>query len=534
MPLTIRERGQKVADWLKTNGHQSIEAIATAIDLSKSSVHRHQQALTRRHQYPESSFWETTVGAAWLCRLVVAVVYHFGIKQGVGAESLSAFFQAVHLETHVGSSASALRQFKHRIEAHIVAYEEAQAELCQPVGQPGICLGADETFFEGPILVLVELASGFIFTEVAGANRRYDTWRAEVGRWWHPSHWQCHFLVSDQAQALVKLAVTGLVTAHVSDLFHAMRALSRPIGSTLSRQLNRLKQQGDALAQRLSQDMDAAKQQALRSQLETCRAQQQQLEADQQRYHDALANISQTVHPFAIETSQWQFLEALTTQLSVPLATLSNLATTYGSNQAQSAIETFRAQIPSFATGIHAWWQWVIQDLATQTPDVDIQNWVLMALLPWVYWSQQAAKTRTPQLKARYQQAASDAFDTLMAEAMTLQLKDTELQQWVQWCQWMAAKYQRTSSAVEGRNGYLSQRHHASRGFSPQSLKVLTIIHNFDLKRADGTTAAQRLFGQSFPDLFEWVLSNIDEVPMPRMSPKARQAKPLHGELFPA
>ncbi|WP_366933300.1 DUF6399 domain-containing protein [Nostoc sp. NMS7] len=28
------------------------------------------------------------------------------------------------------------------------------------------------------------------------------------------------------------------------------------------------------------------------------------------------------------------------------------------------------------------------------------------------------------------------------------------------------------------------------------------MIHNFDLKRDDGTTAAQRLFGKSFPDKF--------------------------------
>jgi hypothetical protein len=37
-------------------------------------------------------------------------------------------------------------------------------------------------------------------------------------------------------------------------------------------------------------------------------------------------------------------------------------------------------------------------------------------------------------------------------------------------------------------------------------IKVLTIIHNFDIKRDDGTTAAQRLFEKPFPDLFEWLL----------------------------
>jgi hypothetical protein len=73
----------------------------------------------------------------------------------------------------------------------------------------------------------------------------------------------------------------------------------------------------------------------------------------------------------------------------------------------------------------------------------------------------------------------------------------------MEWAQWMCAKYQPTSSAVEGRNGYLSGLHHAGRGLGEQNLRVLTTIHNFDLKRADGTTAAQRLFERRFPDLFE-------------------------------
>ncbi|EKV02029.1 hypothetical protein Lepto7375DRAFT_4228 [Leptolyngbya sp. PCC 7375] len=37
-----------------------------------------------------------------------------------------------------------------------------------------------------------------------------------------------------------------------------------------------------------------------------------------------------------------------------------------------------------------------------------------------------------------------------------------------------------------------------------------------------------------FPDLFEWILSTINELPMPRRSSKAHQTNPLHVELFPA
>ncbi|MGF1602773.1 MAG: DUF6399 domain-containing protein [Thermosynechococcaceae cyanobacterium] len=50
-------------------------------------------------------------------------------------------------------------------------------------------------------------------------------------------------------------------------------------------------------------------------------------------------------------------------------------------------------------------------------------------------------------------------------------------------------------------------------------------MHNYDLKRRNGTTAAQRLFGQSFPDLFEWVLQNMGDVPRPIKSKKLTKSK---------
>ncbi|MEO0435052.1 MAG: DUF6399 domain-containing protein [Cyanobacteria bacterium J06656_5] len=169
-----------------------------------------------------------------------------------------------------------------------------------------------------------------------------------------------------------------------------------------------------------------------------------------------------------------------------------------------------------------------------QTQDPAIRSWVLTYLLPWIYWTQQADKTRQPSLKRRYQSTASHAFDRLFEHDITRALDDSQREQWVLWCREFCAKYQRTSSAVEGRNGYLSKLHHARRGFSEQSLNVLTIIHNFDLKRHDGTTAAQRLFMHNFPDVFEWTLTHVGELPMPRRSSKLQQSKPLYADVFPA
>ncbi|MEM9805771.1 MAG: DUF6399 domain-containing protein [Cyanobacteria bacterium P01_D01_bin.56] len=152
-------------------------------------------------------------------------------------------------------------------------------------------------------------------------------------------------------------------------------------------------------------------------------------------------------------------------------------------------------------------------------------------LLPWVCWTQQADKTLKLALnQVVYQQAASIAFDRLIEHTLTLKMEADAHNYWVALAQVLCAKYQRTSSAVEGRNGYLAQRHHARRGFSDQSLKVLTILHNFDLKRA----AAQRLFDHTFPDPFEWILEHVGDMPIPRRSTKAQQEKPSHLQAFPA
>ena len=98
----------------------------------------------------------------------------------------------------------------------------------------------------------------------------------------------------------------------------------------------------------------------------------------------------------------------------------------------------------------------------------------------------------------------------------------------------MTNHYQRTSSAVEGRNGYLSRLHHAGRGFSPKTLKVATIMHNFDLRRPDGTTAAQRLFEHEFPNLFDSVVQSMGDLPIPCQSSKAHPPKPLPTLTVPA
>ena len=70
MGSTIRQRGIEVFQAIQADASQGVQAIASALGISKSSVHRHQQGIERRNQHPESTWWETEAGSAWLKRLL--------------------------------------------------------------------------------------------------------------------------------------------------------------------------------------------------------------------------------------------------------------------------------------------------------------------------------------------------------------------------------------------------------------------------------------------------------------------------------
>ena len=73
-----------------------------------------------------------------------------------------------------------------------------------------------------------------------------------------------------------------------------------------------------------------------------------------------------------------------------------------------------------------------------------------------------------------------------------------------------ASVLQRSSSCVEGRNGQLSLRHHSFHRLSDRKLAALTCVHNFFIKRKDGTTAAQRFFDAKPRTIFDFLLENMD------------------------
>jgi hypothetical protein len=162
---------------IHTHGRQSVRGLAERIGLSKSSVHRHLQAMDRRDRYPESSLWETEAGRTWLLRLMVATLLVFGLKRGVGAETLSEFLGRLRVDAHVGCSPSALRTVMHMLEQLLLETAAAWEQDGIAHGEIRPVIGAvDETFLQRMMLVFMDLASGYVLMEEVTADRSFDTW----------------------------------------------------------------------------------------------------------------------------------------------------------------------------------------------------------------------------------------------------------------------------------------------------------------------------------------------------------------------
>src|ERR671925_661386 len=237
---------------IREHGKQSIRRLAARTGLSKSSVHRHLQAMDRRDRHPESSLWETEAGRVWLIRLVVATLFVFGLKRGVGAETLSECFSRLRLEGYVGCSPSALRTVMHMLERLILETAAAWEKAGIAHGEIRPVSGAvDETFLQRMMLVFMDLATGYLLMEEVAAERSFDTWFDRANERLKTLGTEVLSLVSDRAKALIKLAHTGLGCLSIPDLFHLSHDLAKSYALALFGRLRHAKRDLAHAKQRL-------------------------------------------------------------------------------------------------------------------------------------------------------------------------------------------------------------------------------------------------------------------------------------------
>ena len=511
------DKSLRIFKCLCAYGKQSVRHIAHKTGVSKSSVHRLQQAMERRHCHPESWFWETEEGRRWLTRLVVATLYTFGLKRGVGMETISEFFARLRLQTQVGCSPTALRGVMQTLEGVLLEIAQAWEQDGTAHGEVREIIGAvDETFLEQMMLVFQDVPTGYIVQEEVADDRTYATWKALVDERLKTLGTSVLYLVSDRAKALIQLAEKGLECLSMPDFFHLVHEIVKSYSLAVGRRLRQAHKdlaQAEAVLESCSGLAQGAEAEA---EVEAKRAEVQRGEEMQRTYRHHLETLSLTLHPFGISDSAPQTSAQVESRLHAEVEAIEAFARRHQLPAHHDAMHKVRRQLPALAALVDFWWQGVRQDLEPFVLSARWQQWVHACLLPMMYWHAQVSRTRCRRRKAKRQEALEEVRAAFERHAITQRLAPQVLAAWTAWATDRVKAFQRASSAVEGRNGYLSQMHHNHRGLPKQRYKVWTILHNFDCRASDGTTPASRFFRRTFPDLFETVLSHIEALPQPR------------------
>jgi IclR helix-turn-helix domain len=295
---------------IREHGKQSIRSLAARTGLSKSSVHRHLQAIERRDRYPESSFWETPAGRTWLIRLVVATLFVFGLKRGVGAETLSEFFGRLRLEEHVGCSPSALRTVMHTLERFLLESAAAWENEGIAHGEIRPVIGAvDETFLQRMMRVFMDLATGYLLMEEAAADRSFDTWFDRANERLTTFDTEVLYMVSDRAKALIKLAHTGLHCPSIPDLFHLGHDLAKGYSLAIFGRLRQAKRELEQAKQHLEKlhkhtQAEPAQVAQAQARVVACTTSVNHWQEVGRDWRQHLSNLSRILHP-------WRLLDSI-------------------------------------------------------------------------------------------------------------------------------------------------------------------------------------------------------------------------------
>lgn len=519
--MGVWAKSLQICKCLGDNGKQSIRQLAYKTGFSKSSVHRLQQARVRRDTHPESWWWDTEDGRGWLIRLVVATLYTFGLKRGVGMDTMSAFFTRLRLDTQVGCSPGALRHVMQALEAQAFATAATWEQDASAAGEVReIIGGVDETFLERMMLVFQDVATGYLVLEDVADDRTFATWHTVVDARLKTLGTEVLYLVSDRAKALIQLAEQGLECLSMPDFFHCMHDLvksySLAIGQRVRHAQQELTQAKAALARRQRLPHAAPEAPEVEALVEARQVEVTRWEKVHQTSRDLLETVSLTLHPFRIADSAPQTTAQVAKRLQATVSAIEALAQDHQVPARHDAMNKVRKQVPALAALVDFWWQGVHRDLEPFSLSPTWQQWVNACLLPMIYWDHQVARTRCRRRKAKRQEAWAQVRAVFDQHPITQGLAPAVLADWKGWALQRTQTFQRTSSAVEGRNGYLSQMHHNQRGLPRHRYKVWTILHNFDCRAMDGTTPASRFFRRTFPDLFETLLSHIETLPQPR------------------
>jgi len=490
-----------------------------------------------------AEFFQSGPGLAFVHRLVVG--FHLVCVEvgACGIRLACLFLKLTGLDRFVAASYGAQHQVNCQVEEAMVAYRQTEtARLAKDMPRKDITVTQDETFTGGLCLVGSEPVSNFILLEQLAQRRDQAAWNALMAPALAQLNCQVIQSTSDEAPGLLAYVEHHLGAHHSPDVFHVQHELSKAVcgpmatkqraaakaateaQERLAQGQGQLQGAGDAPAKRgpgrppkatasleqLEQEVQAASQEFAR------------ISAQRAQVAQSIRSIGQAYHFVNLERGVRRNGQLIAADIQAQIDSIRSVAQHEGLSQAcLERIEKAERVVPKMRATIEFVSGYVRQQVRQLHLTPPVSYAMHTHLIPSFYLDR-VAQTRPVRVGEPLRELAKRLRSPLVESGGALaELSEAEQSQLHQQAKELAEVFQRSSSNVEGRNGYLSLRNHQLRGLDrPRKRACLTAIHNFFLTRSDGTTAAERFFGPKPRSLFAVILDSVAIPPAPLSPPR--------------
>ncbi len=492
---------------------------------------------------PVADFLQSGPGLAFLHRLVIA--FHLVCVEvgACGIRLVCLFLHLTGLNRFVAASYGAQQQVNVQVEHAMVTYHHDEtARLANGMPQKDLTVTQDETFTGGLCLITMDPESNFIIVEQLAQARDQTTWHTLMEPALAPLNCRVIQSTSDEAPGLLAYVEHYLEAHHSPDLFHVQHELVKAVSGPMAtkeraahKAVTEAKEQLERLQSAPQNAGDEPEERRLgrppkapvsleqaEQALEAARREHERLAQQREQVKASIRGIGHDDHFVDLERGVRRNGQLIASDIQEHIEQMRTVAQQEGLSQScLERIEKAERVVPKMQATI----EFVSRYVGQQVKQLDVTPPVSFAmhakLIPSSYLDR-VAETRTVSDGEPLRELAERLRAPLFEPGGVLSVLSPETQNHLHdEAQRLATVFQRSSSNVEGRNGYLSLRSHQLRGLDlPRKRECFTAIHNFFLTRPDGTTAAERFFGQKPRAMFAAILASVELAPAPLSPPR--------------
>ncbi len=490
-----------------------------------------------------AQFFQSGPGLAFLHRLVMAFHLVCVAVGACGIRLVCLFLNLTGLDRFVAASYGAQQQGNRRVEEAIVTYRQDEtARLAKDMPRKAITVTQDETFTGGLCLVTMDPDSNFILLEQLAQARDQGSWNARMAPALAQLNCQVIQSTSDEAPGLLAYVEHYLEAHHSPDLFHVQHELSKAVCAPMAikeraahKAVTEAREQLEHIQTHLPSTDDEPEKRGpgrppkapvsrehAEQALEAARREHERLAQQREQVANRIRAIGHDYHFVDLERGVRRNGQRIAADIQGHIEQVRAIAQHAGPSQScVERIEKAERVVPKMQATI----EFVSSYVGEQVKQLDLTpsvSFVMHAKLIPSFYLDRVARTRTVSEGEPLRELAERLRAPLWEPGGALSALSPEAQdELYDEAKRLAVVFQRSSANVEGRNGYLSLRNHQLRGLDlPRKRECFTAIHNFFLTRPDGTTAAERFFGQQPRSMFAAILASVELPPAPLSPPR--------------